>query len=209
MRSNKKDNERRLFEIADNQGGYFTAQQARSAGYYGRLQHYHRETGDWESIERGIYRLRNYPHSDREDLIRWSLWSRNRRGEPQAVFSHQTALAFHDIGDFNPARIHMTVPPGFRKKISGGCVIHKGVFPESDIERRAAFKVTTPLRSLFDAYAAHAEPDLLERAVADSLSRGLLRMDQILETKAVGAMAEFLKYVRAVRNRMAHGVSGV
>ncbi len=205
MLSNSKDNERRLFEIADSQGGYFTAKQARTAGYYNRLQHYHRETGDWELIERGICRLRNYPHSEHEDLIRWSLWSMNRKGEPQAAFSHQTALAFHGIGDFNPARIHITVPSGFRKKIAGGCIVHKAVLPTSDIERHAAFKVTTPLRSLFDAYASHVEPDLLERAIVDALSRGVLRMDQVLEKQPAGPMAEFLTYVQAVRNRAAHG----
>jgi len=205
MRANRKDNERSLFEIANTQGGYFTAKQARSVGYYNRLQHYHRKTGDWELIERGIYRLRNYPNSDREDLIRWSLWSANRKGEPQAVFSHETALAFHEIGDFMPARIHITVPPGFRKKIAGGCIIHKAVLSVSDIERHAAFKVTTPLRSLFDAYVSHVEPDQLERGIIDAAGRGVIRMDQILEERAEGPMGEFLAYVRHVRNRVAHG----
>jgi predicted transcriptional regulator of viral defense system len=205
MRSSPKDNERRLFEIADTQGGYFTAKQARAAGYYNRLQHYHRETGDWELIERGVYRLRNYPRSDHEDLIRWSLWSMNRKGESQAVFSHQTALAFHEIGDFNPARIHITVPPGFRKRIAGGCVVHKAVLPATEIEQHAAFKVTTPLRSLFDAYASHVEPDHLEHAIIDALSRGLLRMDQVLEKSASGPVADFLAHVRAVRAKAVHG----
>lgn len=206
MRSNAKDNERRLYEIADNQGGYFTAKQARGAGYYNRLQHYHKETGDWEAIERGIYRLRNYPHSEREDLIRWSLWSFNRKGEPQATFSHDTALAFHGIGDFMPARIHITVPPTFRKKIFGGCVVHRASLSASDVEQHAAFKVTTPLRSLFDAFAGHAEPDLLERAIADALSRGIVRLDQAEQESSDPRMPEFLSHVRALRNKLAHGV---
>lgn len=208
MRANHKDNERNLFEIADTQGGYFTAKQARAAGYYNRLQHYHRETGDWKLIERGIYRLRNYPHSEREDLIRWSLWSANRNGEPQAVFSHETALAFHEIGDFMPARIHITVPPGFRKRIAGGCIVHKANLPESDIERHAAFKVTTPLRSLFDAYEAHAEPDHLERAVLEAVSSGVVRMDQLLARGSTDRMEKFLAYVRGLRARPAHGAPG-
>ncbi|MBI5244405.1 MAG: hypothetical protein HY922_12125 [Elusimicrobia bacterium] len=205
MRSNTKDNERRLYEIADDQGGYFTAKQARCAGYYNRLQHYHKETGDWEYIERGIYRLRNYPHSDREDLIRWSLWSFNRKGEPQAVFSHETALAFHEVGDFMPARIHITVPPTFRKKISGGCIVHKAILPATDVEQHAAFKVTTPLRSLFDAYVAHVEPDQLERAILDALSRGVVRIDQVMQEGSSGPMGEFISHVHTLRNRLVHG----
>ena len=27
----------------------------------------------------------------------WSLWSRNRAGEPQGVYSHQTALSLHEL----------------------------------------------------------------------------------------------------------------
>lgn len=71
--------------------------------------------GNWERVEGGVYRLREYPPPERDDLIVLSLMSHNRSDQPQTVFSHETALALHDLSDANPARIHLTVPPGFRR----------------------------------------------------------------------------------------------
>lgn len=96
----------RLFETADRQAGYFTASQAREAGYDYRLQHYHRERGNWIPAGHGLYRLRQYPTVEDEELARLSLWSRNRSGKPQAVVSHETVLRLHDLTDLMPAAIH-------------------------------------------------------------------------------------------------------
>ena len=209
MKTKTKDKKQLLFDLADSQGGYFTAKQARKAGYYNRLQHYHKKKGDWVSVERGIYRLKNYPVADRGNMIRWSLWSFNRREEPQGVFSHQTALALHELGDFMPSKIHITVPPHFVKKIpSKNVVLHRAVLPLEDIEKQSSFKVTTPMRSLFDAFEAHVEPDQLERAVNDALTRGVVRLDQVHRKGSTEEMERFLSYVRALRNQVAHkGVS--
>ena len=38
----------------------------------------------------------------------WQLWSRNRQGEPQGVFSHATALSLHELSDVMPAKLHMS-----------------------------------------------------------------------------------------------------
>ena len=75
----------KLFEIASQQAGYFTAKQAVQCGYSYRLQSYHKNQGTWLEVERGIFRLANYPDSPNEDLVRWSLWSFNRDGFSQAV----------------------------------------------------------------------------------------------------------------------------
>jgi predicted transcriptional regulator of viral defense system len=105
--------------------GYFTAKQALAAGYTYPEQHQQVRSGKWIREGRGIYRLRDYPTPDRPDLILYTLMSTNRSGEPQAVASHKTALALHEISDTNPARIHFTVPPGFRKKMPEGLVLRK------------------------------------------------------------------------------------
>lgn len=209
MRTNAAENEQKLFLIADVQGGYFTAKQARSVGYYNRLQHYHTEKGHWLAVDRAVYRLRNYPGSEREDLIRWSLWSCDRKGEPQAVFSHHTALAFHQLGDIMPAKIHFIVPRKFRKKISGGCVVHRAELGPEDIERHGGFSVTTPFRSLFDAFVYGFEPDQLEKAVIDAFKKGLLPgLSAETAKKESPEMEKFLSYLGAIianyRNSLTH-----
>lgn len=180
MKRDPRETERALIEIAKEQEGYFTATQALSVGYTYRQQHHHKTRGNWLYIDHGVYRLRGYPESEHEDLIRWSLWSRNRRGEFQVTVSHETALALHELGDAMPSKTHLTVPPGFRKKASGGCILHKADLRLDDIEHRRGFNVTTPLRTLLDIADSPLSQDLLEGAVRDALRRGVVRNKQLL-----------------------------
>ena len=103
-----------LFEIVEAQQGYFTATQAVEAGYARSTHTYHVDAGNWLREHRGIYRLRRYPQSDDGQLVLWSLWSRNREGEPEGVYSHLTALRIKELSDASPSRLHMIVPPDFR-----------------------------------------------------------------------------------------------
>ena len=175
-----KTKQRMLYNIAAEQGGYFTAQQALAIGYAYPDQHYHVTHGNWERVARGIFRLRDYPPPEREDLIVLSLMSHDRADQPQAVFSYETALALHDLSDANPARIHLTVPPGFRRQLPTGIVIHRGIVPPEEWEEHDGYRVTTPLRTLKDIAASPTSWPFLESAVRDALRRGLVRRRQLL-----------------------------
>ncbi len=179
MRRDPRDTERHLVAIASEQGGYFTAKQALSVGYTYRQQHFHRERGNWLLIDRGLFRLRDYPSSPHEDLIRWAFWSRDRKGKIQAVVSHESALAFHDLSDVMPAKLHLTVPSGFRKHAPGACVLHYRNLEEQDIERHEGFCVTTPLRTVLDVAEGDLSPEHLVKALHDALNRGLIRRKQL------------------------------
>lgn len=183
MKRDPRETERALIEIAREQEGYFTAAQALSVGYTYRQQNHHKNRGNWLHIDHGVYRLRSYPESEHEDLIRWSLWSRNRRGEFQAAISHETALAIHNLGDAMPAKAHLTVPPGFRKKVPGGCIVHRARLTPDDIEHRRGFNVTTPRRTILNIAESHVSQDLLEGAVRDALRRGVVRRSQLLSSE--------------------------
>lgn len=169
-----------LISIAEDQGGYFTAKQALQAGYSYRDQHYHKTRGNWVQIERGVYRLRNYPYPQRDDLVILSLLSHNRAGEPQAVVSHESALAIHGMSDANPARIHLTVPPGFRKHVPSGIVLHKARLSAKDWVQNDGYRVTTPLRTLLDVAESPSGWSYLADAVYDALYKGLVRSAQLL-----------------------------
>ena len=167
---------RRLYEFAVSQGGYFTAAQAKAAGYPKQLQHYHARRGNWVREDRGIYRLWEWPQSSFDDLIQWTLWSRG-----VAVVSHQSAMAVHEISDLMPAKIYMTVPPGFRKRPASGIVLYRDHLAPHETERREGFRVTTPLRTLIDAARAELDPERLSHAVLDTIRKGLLT-DRHIET---------------------------
>lgn len=178
----REDREERLFEVADGQAGYFTAKQALEAGYGYPLQHYHRERGHWVPVGHGLFRLRRYPEGENEHLTRLWLWSRNREGEPQAVISHETALALWDLSDLMPEKVHLSVPRGFRKRAPAGVIVHKAELAEGDVGEWGGLPVTTPLRTLLDvAKDRRVSPEHLEAATREAIERGLVRPKKLRE----------------------------
>ena len=59
----------RLYQIAEQQGGYFSSGQACQAGLSKALLSYHVRQGRLLSIRRGIYRLAEFPETPYADLI--------------------------------------------------------------------------------------------------------------------------------------------
>lgn len=184
--------EQQLFEIADTQAAYFTAAQALEVGFTYRAQHHYKAQGRWLDRGFGIFRLRDYPWSENEELARLTLWSRTKQGIPQAVVSHETALRLYELSDLMPSKVHLTVPKGFRKAAPGGVVLHKAEVQPGETELREGFQVTRPLRTLLDAAASFSSPEHLEQATLEALERGLVRPDQLRE-----ALASAPKQVRA------------
>lgn len=174
MPLDRRELRRRLTDLAATQSGYFTSAQALALGYSYQQQKYHRDQGNWLLIDRAIYRLPEWPAGEHEGLVRWSLWARGK-----AVVSHETALSVHDLGDVNPALVHLTVPPGFRAK-APGVVLHRGALPERDVRDQQGFRITTPLRTLLDVASGNLDQDQLTVAVADALERGSVTRRQLL-----------------------------
>lgn len=177
MPVDRRDLRRRLFNLAAQQGGYFTAAQAKSLGYSYQAQAHHVAAGNWHRIDRGLFRLAEWVPELHDDLIRWTLWSKDR-----AVMSHETALAVQGIGELESPRIHITVPPGF-SMVDDAVVIHHADLPDEDIVEQAGFRTTTAVRSLVDVAAAGAEEDQLARAIQEAAEAGRLTLRQ-LRTRA-------------------------
>jgi hypothetical protein len=190
-----KNNEKHLLGVAADQEGYFTAKQALDAGYSYRLQHYHKTIGHWIEAGRGIYRLAAYPHSTYEDLVRWSLWSFNRKGLPQAIISHDTALAVYELSDLMPSKIHLTVPPLFRKEAGKNIVYHRGIVPAGDVRRRTGFLITSPLRTIYDEAEGDLSLDHLKQAIHDGLQSGKIMRKDLQDPQLSPSAREKIKLV--------------
>lgn len=176
MENTKKQ---KLFETASLQQGYFTAKQAIRAGFSYRMHTHYRQNGEWLEIDRGVFRLAQFPNSPDEDYVRWSLWSRDRSGQPQAVISHESALSIHALSDIMPSKIYFTVPPGFRKKTPEGCVIHRGKVSDDEKEQREGFFVTNPLRTIIDSTESNFSIDYLEQAIREACDKGMIQIIDI------------------------------
>ncbi len=180
MKNTKKQ---KLFEVASFQQGYFTAKQAVGAGFSYRMHTHYKQSGDWLEIDRGIFRLAQFPNSPDEDYVRWSLWSRDRNSEPQAIISHESALCIQNLSDVMPSKIHLTIPPGFRKKTPKGCVIHKGRVSIDEKEQREGFFVTNPLRTILDSAEANLSMDYLGQAIQEAYDKGMIQIIDIVSAE--------------------------
>jgi predicted transcriptional regulator of viral defense system len=186
-----------LYQVAEEQQGYFTARQAADVGYLAGSQAHHVKAGNWVRTGRGIYRLARFPQSDEEQLVVFSLWSRNRAGVPEGVYSHQTALSIHELSDVNPAKLHMTVPPAFRRsaKVPAILVLHHAALDGKDVEQRQGFRVSRPLRTIVDLAATElVSRDIIAQALIEGRNRGLITAREIVHwRRRVNHMAWFEK----------------
>lgn len=182
MAQSHREAARRLFEFAEQQQGFFTAKQARAAGFAENTHPYHVTAGNWIREHRGIYRLALFPAADRPDLVLWALWSRNRNEEVEGVYSHHTALSLYDLSDLNPAKLHMIVPTDFRRNsdIPGILVLHYADLPASDVQTAQGYKLTRPLRTILDLIeAGTVEQRFIRQALRQAVDRGLITRQQI------------------------------
>lgn len=175
-------NKELLFELADRQQGYFTTREAEESGYH--RSHFQRyiASGEWRKELRGIYRLVRYPVTDRPELVVWSLWSRDRRGNAQGVWSRETALDIYELSDVMPSKMHMTVPKHFRKGIAipKVLVLHYADLKEEEIRHQQGYRVTTPIRTLIDIVSDRRLSDeLIIQAIRDALKVGLISRHEL------------------------------
>lgn len=178
MKNSSKSAEHRLFQTASEQQGYFTTSQAIKAGFQDATHPYHLKNGDWIREWRGIYRISRYPQTDNGHYALWSLWTRNRKGLCLGVYSHQTALSLFELSDVMPEKLHMTVPPSFRRhsKTPGVLVLHRGNFVPQEIEEREGYKVTRPARAIIDLIIEESvSVDIVRQAFREAKQRGLIR----------------------------------
>ncbi len=183
------DKESKLLQIAERQQGYFTSRQAEECGFLRANFQRKLRAGKWckENI-RGVYRLSYYPVTSRPELALWTLWSMDKQGNPQGIWSHETALEIHGISDVASPKLHMSVLKNFRKntKIPKNLCLHfVNEIPQAEIENRQGYRVTTPLRTLADIIQkGTTQNEQIEQAILDltiqkSLIKGLATIQEM------------------------------
>jgi predicted transcriptional regulator of viral defense system len=193
------DDERALIRLASEQGGFFTSKQAAAIGYTAPKRNYHVHTGNWVREHRGIFRLALHPLPSRPDLVFWWLWSRNRQDEPQAIYSHQTALSLHELTDVMPSRVHMSVPRDFRRSapIPKALALQLADVPAAEVEIVDGVPVTKALRTLLDVASAEAVPiEDLRAAFAEAKRTGKITPSEIAEAESDPTRRDLLRKLK-------------
>jgi len=162
-----------LLERAFDQYGFVTADDAQALDIDPQRLVDMERRGTLERVARGLYRFKAVPHGDRDQLMEAVLWPRRTRG----VLTHDTALDLHGLCDINPAKIHITVPGGYRinRDIPTAYSIHYRDLAEEDSAVLEGLPTITPRRAILDAIETHVDPKLLEQAIDTARRRGLVR----------------------------------
>lgn len=193
----------RLYRLAESQAGHFTATQAVEAGVSRRLlSHHSAEGGSLMRVDRGLYRLRNFPRSPREDLV--ATWLAD--GRPvDAVVSHDSALDIYGLSDVIPTAVHLTAAREHRGHRSRrpGVRLHfvTGGVPPGDRAQREELPVTSVERTLLDSLRAHGVTEQTELAVAQALDRGLTSAGRLKARAGDGSGADQQRLRKALRGR--------
>jgi predicted transcriptional regulator of viral defense system len=164
---------RGLERLALGQGGYFDRQDAQEHGITGSLLQYHKDTGRFERVLPGVYRLSTAPVNPYDEYLLAWVWT-NYRG----AISHESALALYDLADVLPSRTHVTVPRPFHRT-SGPFQVHLAPLPGDEVQMYNGVRVTTPARAIVDSAASGTDPTQIHKAVQEALARGLASPDTV------------------------------
>lgn len=169
----------KLFQIASEQSGYFTADQARRCGFSWALLSYHSKRGRFLRVRQGLYRLRDYPSSPREEVV--AVWL--AAGPDVAVVSHESALDLHGLSNVIPEAVHLTLPRSKRYRPAfPGATVHTSIrsIAPQDLTVVDGIRVTAPSRSIVDAAEAGTAPEQIIAAVRQALERGTTTENQLM-----------------------------
>lgn len=163
---------RTLYDLAEDQMGYITTAQAAGAGVRPMTLVMMTRRGTLERVSRGVYRLVDFPVYPLAQYMHATLWPYERPG----VLSHATALALYEMSDVDPAKVHITVPAGFRiqRSVPPHLALHRADLNPSDVTAFERMPITTPERTVRDCIAAELGPALTNQAIDDGLRSGRL-----------------------------------
>ncbi len=162
-----------LWDIAEMQHGFVTAQQASDMGISkGALQMMvHRGTLDRAAF--GVYRFPQYPVDEHDQKMLAVLWAR----APEAALSHETALDAYELCDVNPNRIHVTVGKGrrLRRADGGEYIIHYEDLARAQIGWWQEIPTVTAKTAIEQCLDYSTPTYLLRQAIEQGYARGYLK----------------------------------
>jgi predicted transcriptional regulator of viral defense system len=167
--------EKALYQIAEDQGGYFSLSQANTIGIR-RTQVY--RAVRQATIERaypGVYRLVLFPASQFEEV-----YSAVVSMGDKAVVGYETALYVYGLSDIIPGDIHLIMPRSSsrrRKHVK----MHTTSLDDQDITTYEGFRITSVARTIVDVLAAHADLDQVHLAISQALTRGMTTREKLID----------------------------
>ncbi|MEX0673728.1 MAG: type IV toxin-antitoxin system AbiEi family antitoxin domain-containing protein [Gaiellaceae bacterium] len=173
-------NFRTLFEIAEDNYGFVTVDQARRAGIRPQRLAEMARRGALRREGIGVYRLDPFPAHELDSYKKATLWPYAAQG----VLSHETALELYDLSDVNPAKIHVTVPRHYRvrrREIPPLYRLHHADLDERDVTRHEGLPIVTAAKAIRQCHQGRLRHDLLRQALEEARSLGLVGRHEYTE----------------------------
>jgi len=172
---------KQLFELATDQYGFVTTDDAREMGINPHRLVVMSSRGDLRRVSHGLYRFGLIPSTMFDELMEATLWPR-RLG----VISHQTALDLWDLCDVNPAKVDVTIPRAakIRRAVPAAYRVHVRDLVADDVTRREGIPVVGVKRAILDGIETHLAPHLIGQAIDTARGRGLLPSPDLDELMA-------------------------
>lgn len=167
--------ERALFNIAKDQGGYFSLSQANVAGVRRNQIYRAVKQGTIERVYSGVYRLSLFPVGQFEEVFA-ALVSVGEK----AVVGFETALHVYGLSDIIPSDIHLILPRSSSRRRSH-VKMHTNKLDEQDTTNFEGFRITTVERTIIDVLASHADMDQVRMAMAQAVAQGLTTRDKLID----------------------------
>jgi predicted transcriptional regulator of viral defense system len=169
-----------LYEVAEDNYGFLTVEDARRAGIRPQRLAEMARRGSLRREGLGLYRLDPFPPHELDEYRKATLWPYGIEG----VLSHETALDLYELSDVNPAKIHITLPKRYRlrrRQAPPAYRFHHEDLVASDVTRHEGLPIVTPAKAIRQCHAAHLRRDLLRQALEDARQRGLVSRDAYQE----------------------------
>lgn len=169
-----------LVDVAVDQHGYVRTRDATARGIDGANLRKMAARGRLEKVGRGLYRVPFLPRDEHDEYAEAVLWAEGR-----GVISHGSALALHQLCDINPSRLHLTVPPTYTPRRTGGELyrVWRRRLDPGEVTTVDGIPVVTAERAVRDGIAFGIDPQMLTQAITTARREGLLTAAQATQLR--------------------------
>lgn len=159
----------KAFEVATDQYGFITLDDFRRLGEDPVRLRQWLQQGQVERAGHGIYRFTAIPPKQLDTFMLATLWPRGL-----GVISHDSALDLHGLCDINPARIHLTVPPGLRLRRRGAerYVVHEQPLKPAQVTLHEGIRIVSAAHAILQGIESGVPAQLLAQAIDTARSTG-------------------------------------
>ena len=170
----ERETEFKLYQIAEDQAGYFTLAQARKIGLRKTQIYRELKRGKFEKANRGVYRFVQFPASQFEEIHRAVL-----RAGKHAVVGFQSAMYVYDLSDMIPNEIHLILPVTSSRR-KPGIRVHTIQLTPKNVTEFEGLPITTVDKTIIDCAFAHVHDEQIRMAVSQSLRRGMTTKQKLI-----------------------------